>query len=101
MQQPPITPVDPPAYIPYIHPMTTSTGKTFISGNSEAIRLPKGIAYGPGTEMILVRRGNVTTLYPKPKRSVAQMVEALRRLGPPEPQVQPRDPIEFPDRPGL
>lgn len=81
--------------------MTTATAKTFISGNSEAIRLPKGIAYGPGTEMVIVRRGDVTTLYPKPKQSVAEMVEGLRRLGPPEKNVQPRDPIIFPDRPGL
>ena len=81
--------------------MTSATGKTFISGNSEAIRLPKGIAYGAGTEMVIIRRGTVTTLYPKPKRSVAQMVDALRRLGPPEANVQARDPIEFPDRPGL
>lgn len=81
--------------------MTTATGKTFVSGNSEAIRLPKGIAYGAGTEMTIIRRGNVTTIYPKPKRSVADMVEALRRLGPPEKAVQARDGIEFPDRPGL
>lgn len=80
--------------------MTTATGKTFISGNSEAIRLPKGIAYGPGTEMVLVRRGNVTTLYPRPKRTVADMIADLRRLGPPEGTVQEREPIEFPDRPG-
>ncbi len=81
--------------------MTTATGKTFINGNSEAIRLPKGIAYGAGTEMILIRRGKVTTLYPKPKRSVADMIAALRRLGPPAPVVQEREGIEFPDRAGL
>lgn len=78
--------------------MTHATGKTFMSGNSEAIRLPKEMAYGPGTDMVIIRRGNVTTLYPKPKRSVTEMVAALRDLGPPEPRVQPRDPIIFPDR---
>jgi antitoxin VapB len=81
--------------------MTTATAKTFINGNSEAIRLPKGIAYGAGTEMIMIRRGKVTTLYPKPKRSVADMIAALRDLGPPETALQARDPLEFPDRPGL
>ena len=81
--------------------MTTANGKTFVSGNSEAIRLPKGIAYGAGTEMIIIRRGNVTTIYPKPKQAVADMVAALRRLGPPEKTVQTRDGIEFPNRPGL
>lgn len=78
--------------------MTHATGKTFMSGNSEAIRLPKEMAYGPGTDMVIIRRGNVTTLYPKPKRSVTEMVAALRDLGPPESGVQPRDPIIFPDR---
>jgi antitoxin VapB len=74
--------------------------RTFKSGNSEAIRLPKEIAYGPGTEMVLNRRGALTMIYPKPKRSPAQMVAEMQALGRPAPVVQPRDPIAFPDRPG-
>jgi antitoxin VapB len=75
--------------------------KTFKSGNSEAVRLPKGMGFGIGTEVIMIRRGKVTTLYPKPKQSVADMIAALQDLGPPENAVQARDPIIFPDRPGL
>lgn len=80
--------------------MTTVRTKTFKSGNSEAVRLPKEIAFGEGVELVAVRSGDVLTLYPAPKKSLAEMFEALRTLpGPGE--VQERDKIEFPERPGL
>lgn len=75
--------------------------RTFKSGNSEAVRLPREFAYGPGTELVMIRNGMVTTLYPKPKQSLADMVRRLREIGPPEAEPQKRDAIDFPERPGL
>lgn len=80
--------------------MTTVRTKTFKSGNSEAVRLPKEIAFGEGVELVAVRSGDVLTLYPAPKKSFAEMFEALRTLPAPG-EVQERDKIEFPERPGL
>ena len=53
--------------------------KTFRSGNSEAVRLPKEIAFGPGTEVELVRKGNEVTIRAK-RPTVADMLEKLRGL---------------------
>ena len=82
--------------------MATITVKTFKSGNSEAVRLPKEIAFGEGVELVAVRSGDILTLYParRPTKSVAEMLEALRKLPSPG-EVQERDKIEFPDREGL
>jgi len=82
--------------------MTTVRTKTFKSGNSEAVRLPKEIAFGEGVELVAVRSGDVLTLYPAPKptMSFAQMLDELEKLPAPS-SVQERDEIEIPDRPGL
>jgi antitoxin VapB len=82
--------------------MTTIKTRTFKSGNSEAVRLPKEIAFGEGVELIAERSGDVLTLYPAPapKMSLDEMFEALNKLPAPS-EVQERDKIEFPDRPGL
>lgn len=75
------------------------TSRTFRSGNSDAVRLPKDITFGPGVEVEIERNGDVVTMRPK-RPSVAEMIAELRRL--PKPGgVQERTPIEFPDRPGL
>lgn len=75
--------------------------RTFKSGNSEAVRLPKGMGFGVGAQVQLVDHGDsITIRRPRPRMSPRQLVEALNKL-PKPPSVQEREPIEFPDRPGL
>ena len=79
--------------------MTTVTSRIFRSGNSEAVRLPKDVAFGKEMDVTIVRSGDVLTIYPK-RMSVAQLIEILRELpGPGE--IETRDPDIFPERPGL
>jgi antitoxin VapB len=72
--------------------MTTATGRVFRSGNSEAIRVPKDVAFGREIEVTIVRSGDVLTIYPKRPR--------LHGLAAPG-EVEVRDADFFPDRPGL
>ena len=44
--------------------MTTVTSRVFKSGNSEAVRLPKDVAFGRELEVTIVRSGDVLTIYP-------------------------------------
>ena len=83
----------------YIRRMNAYTTKTFQSGNSEAVRLPKGMGFGTGTEVEILREGEVVTIRRK-RITNRELVEALRKLPKPR-QIQEREPIEFPDRPGL
>ena len=77
----------------------------FKTGNSVAVRLPKGFGVKPGVEFELVRghRNIELRAVVDPDAERAKVLEIVRRLielGPVKtPQV--RDPIEFPDRPGL
>ncbi|MCF8505246.1 MAG: AbrB/MazE/SpoVT family DNA-binding domain-containing protein [Caulobacter sp.] len=79
--------------------MTTVTSKTFRSGNSQAVRLPRKIAYDDGIELTIVRSGDVITICPK-RPSVAEMIAKLDAL-PKPPSIQERDSDIFADRPGL
>jgi len=79
--------------------MTAYTVKTFRNGNSEAIRLPKEVAFGPGVELTLVKSGDVVTIYPK-RRSMAELVARLDKLPKPS-YVEVRDTEEIPEPPGL
>lgn len=101
--------IDPRKYIPYIHIMN-ATVKTnaFKSGNSVAIRLPKGFGIKPGEPVELVRKGaNVEIrigIDPEYERAqIAKLIARLDELGPVEGAENARDDgrIEFPDRPGL
>lgn len=78
--------------------MPITRTKTFRSGNSEAVRLPREVAYGEGVELVVVRSGDVTTLYPV-KMSIKEMVARLRAL--PAIPIEQRDTEEIPERPGL
>lgn len=69
--------------------MPTARTKTFRSGNSEAIRLPKEVAFGPGIDLVIVRTGDVVTLYPA-KSTIAEMVAKLQELPPPA-SIEVRD----------
>jgi antitoxin VapB len=80
--------------------------KTFRSGNSEAVRLPKGIGFGIGTDVLVEREGDRIVLTPvrdpvAEKKRLLGMLARLQAIGAPEDGVQDRDPFEFPDRPGL
>lgn len=80
--------------------------KTFMSGNSVALRLPKGLAIGPNEKMIIERNGDGFTLRrvndpAAAKAALVALVADLRAIGTPSDGVQDREPFEFPDRPGL
>lgn len=80
--------------------MNMVTTKPFRSGNSEAIRLPKHMAFGPDTEVEISKHGDIVTIRPKPKQTIKEMIANLRALPKPD-YVQAREPFEAPDRPGL
>jgi antitoxin VapB len=79
--------------------MTIAKTRTFRSGNSEAVRLPKDIAFGEGVELVAVRSGDVLTLYPA-AASIPDMMARLRAL-PTPPSIEVRDEDELPERAGL
>jgi antitoxin VapB len=73
--------------------------RTFRSGNSEAIRLPRGAAFGEGVELIVIRSGDVVTLYPA-KTSIPEMIARLDAL-PRPPSIEEREDEELPEGAGL
>ena len=79
--------------------MPIARTKTFRSGNSEALRLPRDVAYGEGVELVVVRSGDVTTIYPA-SLSIEAMIKQLRRLPVPH-SIEKRDVEELPERRGL
>lgn len=85
--------------------MNAVNSRTFKSGNSVAVRLPKEIALAPGLEVVIERKGDTLTIRPavdpaEEKRKLAEFIAALTALPKPS-KVEKREPIEFPDRPGL
>ena len=79
--------------------MTVAKTRTFRSGNSEAVRLPKDVAFGEDVELVAVRSGDVLTLYPA-ATSIPEMIARLKAL-PALPSVEERDAEELPERAGL
>ncbi len=79
--------------------MNSFSSRTFKSGNSEAVRLPKGVAYGAEIEVTIIRSGDVLTIYPSrpPIAALAQRLESLAK--PPEVEVRDQEPL--PEPPGL
>ena len=79
--------------------------RTFKSGNSVAVRLPKGFAIPEGVEVELDKNGDVVTirLTRDPAEEKARMLKWLDELYalPKPPEVQKREPILFPKRRGL
>jgi antitoxin VapB len=71
--------------------------KTFKSGNSEALRLPKEVALGPNVEVTIRKVGDTLTISPKRKKTVAGLIAALERLPRPD-KPWKRERIIFPDR---
>lgn len=84
--------------------MSEHQTKTFRSGNSIALRLPKALEVGPGERMMVSRHGNVLTarLADDPdekQRKFREMIEDLAAMPKPR-SVQKREPIEWPERRG-
>ena len=84
-------------------PVTT---RTFKSGNSEVVRLPKGLGFGIGTEVRIEREGDRVVLIAAKdaeadKRELRRLLADLEAIGRPSGPRQAREPFEFPDRPGL
>lgn len=75
------------------------TSRTFKSGNSDAVRLPKDITFGPGVEVEIERTGDVVTMRPK-RMTPRQLVDALDKLPKPA-TVGNRPPFIAPLRKGL
>lgn len=79
--------------------MGSVDSRTFRSGNSEAVRLPKDVAFGRDVEVTIVRSGDVLTIFPRhlPIRDLIQRLEAL-----PKPRdIEVRETDELPEPPGL
>ena len=79
--------------------MTIVNSRTFRSGNSAAVRLPKEVAYDGDIAVTIVRSGDVLTIYPT-RPSVADMLARLAALPRPE-TIESRDEDPLPERPGL
>lgn len=85
--------------------MGAHESKTFKSGNSIALRLPRALGVGPDERMLIEQNGEVLTVRrlkdpAEEKRKLLALVETLRAIGR-SGEVEAREPIEFPDRPGL
>lgn len=79
--------------------------KTFKSGNSVAVRLPKGFAIPEGAEVELDKSGDTVTIRlahdpADEKARLRRLLDRLEAIGPVG-EIEKRKPIEFPDRPGL
>lgn len=79
--------------------MTAIRTKTFRSGNSQAVRLPKAVAFAEDTELEVTREGDVVTLRPVNDR-LARMWALLDALPSPG-EVEVRDMDEIPEPKGL
>jgi len=79
--------------------MAVARSRTFRSGNSEAVRLPKDVAFGDDVELVLVRSGDVMTIYPAAS-TIPEMLARLKSLPPPA-AIEQRDREDLPERHGL
>ena len=79
--------------------MKSFASRTFKSGNSEAVRLPKGVAYGAEIEVTIIRSGDVLTIYPA-RAPITTLEQRLKDLARPA-QIEVRDQEAIPEPPGL
>lgn len=80
--------------------------KTFMSGNSVAVRLPKSLGFRPDQRVVIEQDGASIRIKPaedpeQVRRELRKLYEDMLAIGRPPGGVQDRDPFEFPDRPGL
>ncbi len=86
--------------------MSALITRTFKSGNSVAIRLPKALAIGPDERMLIEQHGSTLIIRRAhdpavEKRKVAAMLAALAKIGAPDDGIQDRPDFEAPERPGI
>ncbi len=79
--------------------------RTFKSGNSVAVRLPKELGFAPDTAVTLEKIGDSIRIcavddVEEGKRRVARLMAALDAIGPVG-EIGERLPIDIPERPGL
>lgn len=79
--------------------MAVADSRTFRSGNSEAVRLPRNVAFGREVEVTIVRSGDALTIYPA-RKSIGELVKQLEELPRPS-EVQARDDQVLPETSGL
>ncbi len=79
--------------------MPVTRTRAFKSGDGEAIRIPRGLAFGEGAELVIIRSGDVMTIYPA-RALVAGMIAALEKMPKPS-EIETRDEEEIAERPGL
>ncbi len=78
--------------------MDVIESKVFKSGNSQAVRIPKEIAYNEDIEVVIERRGDTITIRPKKtKISPQEMVRRLKELPVPK-RMAKRPPFIAPKR---
>jgi antitoxin VapB len=85
--------------------MGTIESKTFKSGNSVAVRLPRELGFAADVAVVIERTGDTITIRPAQdaaaeKRRLDEMIAALRAIGPVG-EIGERDAVEIPERPGL
>ena len=80
--------------------MNAHRTKTFKSGNSVAVRLPKQLGMAEGVEVEIEPREDGFLVRRKPERTMKDLVEALRKLPKPSRPMK-RERIIFPKRRGL
>ena len=79
--------------------MSVAKSRTFRSGNSEAIRLPKTVAFGRDVDVTIVRSGEVLTICPA-RAPLSALVDQLAAL--PRPlDVEVCDMDDLPERSNL
>jgi antitoxin VapB len=79
--------------------------RTFKSGNSVAVRLPKGFAVPAGTEVEMEKSGDSVTMRvlhggDDARRQLRELLADLEAIGRPADGVQARPGFEAPDRAG-
>ena len=79
--------------------MAVANSRTFRSGNSEAVRLPRNVAFGREVEVTIVRSGDVLTIYPA-RKPISDLVKQLSELPRPA-DTETRDDEVLPERSGL
>ena len=76
----------------------TATAKLFFHGRSQAVRLPKDVAFGRDVEVTIVRSGDVLTIFPR-RRPIGDLIARLANLTQPA-DIERRD-DDLPERSGL
>jgi antitoxin VapB len=82
--------------------------KAFKSGNSVAVRLPKELGIEAGTPLTIEPNGKGVIIQPavdpdEEKRKLSELVARIREIWADceDRPISKREPIEFPERPGL